>query len=62
MGLNGNNNEKEDVSIFVEIQCYVSYMILIMFGYLRDFLRKTGIERNRSAVEVKQMLDIFEAN
>lgn len=35
----------------IAIMCYLSYVVLIFFGYLRDFMRKTGLEKNLSAVE-----------
>ncbi|XP_078580214.1 serine palmitoyltransferase 2-like [Branchiostoma floridae x Branchiostoma japonicum] len=34
---------------------YISLAILIMFGYLRDFLRRIGLDKNRSATERNKM-------
>lgn len=35
----------------IALLCYFSYVVLTFFGYLRDFMRKTGLERNLAAVE-----------
>ncbi|XP_054166435.1 serine palmitoyltransferase 2-like [Oppia nitens] len=41
----------EDAPFHIVLLCYFSYVVLIMFGYLRDFLRQSGLERNPAAVE-----------
>lgn len=41
----------EEAPYHIVLLCYLSYVILILFGYLRDFLRNTGIEKNKTAVE-----------
>ena len=43
--------EKEEVPFVIECLCHLSYMIVISFGHLRDFLRKTGIEKQQGASE-----------
>lgn len=45
------SNQKEEAPLYVELLCYLSYIILILFGYLRDFLRAIGLEKTRSATE-----------
>ena len=44
-------SKKEEAPLYVELLCYLSYIILILFGYLRDFLRAIGLEKTRSATE-----------
>lgn len=41
----------EEVPYHIVLLCYLSYAVLILFGYLRDFMRKTGLEKNMAAVE-----------
>jgi len=48
------SNKKEETPLYIELLCYLSYAVLIIFGYLRDFLRNTGLERNKSASEVNR--------
>ncbi|RWS30972.1 serine palmitoyltransferase-like protein [Leptotrombidium deliense] len=43
--------EYEETPLVIALLGYLSYIILIIFGHLRDFLRNTGIERNKAAVE-----------
>ncbi|XP_074602557.1 serine palmitoyltransferase 2-like [Brevipalpus obovatus] len=43
--------EFEETPLIVAIFCYISYMILGIFGHLRDFLRETGIEKSPRTVE-----------
>ena len=43
--------EFEETPFVIIILVYISYFILNCFGHLRDFLRKTGIEKNKSAIE-----------
>lgn len=44
----------EEAPFHIVLLCYFSYVVLIAFGYLRDFLRKTGLEKNQSAVEANR--------
>ncbi|OTF70789.1 hypothetical protein BLA29_002899 [Euroglyphus maynei] len=44
-------NRYEPPPYHISFLCYVNYAVLILFGYLRDFMRKTGLEKNLSAVE-----------
>lgn len=43
--------EYEATPFIIIVLCYISYVILNFFGHLRDFLRNTGIEKNKCAVE-----------
>ncbi|KAI1295515.1 Serine palmitoyltransferase 2 [Halotydeus destructor] len=43
--------EFEETPYFIALICYISYLILTVFGHLRDFLRNNGIEKNKTAVE-----------
>ncbi|XP_075680521.1 serine palmitoyltransferase 2-like isoform X3 [Dermatophagoides pteronyssinus] len=44
-------NRYEQPPYHIAFLCYISYAVLILFGYIRDFMRKTGLEKNLSAVE-----------
>ena len=54
-------NRYEQPPYHIAFLCYISYAVLILFGYIRDFMRKTGLEKNLSAVErdreVKNLFD-----
>jgi serine palmitoyltransferase len=41
----------EEAPYHIVLLCYLSYVVLIIFGYFRDFLRNTGLEKNKTAVE-----------
>lgn len=43
--------EFEETPLHIALVCYFSYLVLNLFGYLRDCMRNTGLEKNRSAVE-----------
>ncbi|XP_074599854.1 serine palmitoyltransferase 2-like [Brevipalpus obovatus] len=43
--------EYEETPPIIAIYCYISYVILNIFGHLRDFCRRTGIEKNKASVE-----------
>jgi len=43
--------EFEETPYIIALLCYLSYVILTIFGHLRDFMRNTGLEKNKSAVE-----------
>lgn len=42
---------KEEVSFRIAFLCYLSYLIVIAFGHLRDFLKRVGIEQKKGSVE-----------
>jgi len=46
-----DSEEFEETPFYIPIQCYFWYAVQIIFGHLRDFLRATGIEKTRAAVE-----------
>lgn len=41
----------ESPPLYIALLCYFSYVVLILFGYFRDFLRSVGLEKNMAAVE-----------
>lgn len=43
--------EKEEVPFMIELLCHLSYLLVILFGHLRDFMRNVGIEKKRGASE-----------
>lgn len=49
----------EETPYHIAVLCYLSYAVLILFGYLRDFFRKSGIEKNKSAVEINREVSSF---
>ena len=58
--------EFEDTPFQVAVLTYLSYFFLILFGYLRDFMRKYGLERSKAPKEygnkvsfVRKRLDWF---
>ncbi|KAG8186301.1 hypothetical protein JTE90_007326 [Oedothorax gibbosus] len=46
--------EFEDTPFFIVLCIYVSNAILTVFGYLRDFLRKSGLEKNFMACDNRE--------
>ncbi|MFH4976311.1 hypothetical protein AB6A40_003020 [Gnathostoma spinigerum] len=50
-------NEFEKTNLLTAICCYITWTILFMFAYLREFLRKHGIEKNLAAVETPRQAD-----
>ena len=45
------NEEFEETPLYAAILTYLSYSILCLFGWLRDFLRQSRIEKKRGAVD-----------
>lgn len=43
--------EKEEVPFAIAVLCHLSYLLLSLFGYLRDFMRSVGIERRKGGQE-----------
>lgn len=41
----------EETPLHIALICYFSYAVLIIFGHLRDFMRRTGLEKNQFAQE-----------
>lgn len=41
----------EDTPFQVAVLTYLSYFFLILFGYLRDYMRKYGLERSKAPME-----------
>ena len=44
-------NDFEEPPLFCAVMTYMSYFLLIIFGYMRDFMRKYGLEKSRGAKE-----------
>ncbi|XP_066280595.1 serine palmitoyltransferase 2-like [Branchiostoma lanceolatum] len=47
----------EPVPLLVACLTYLGYGMLVLFGYFRDFLRKSGVETTHSTIERKKMRD-----
>lgn len=43
--------EKEEVPFLIAILCHLSYLLVSIFGYLRDFMRNIGLEKKKGASE-----------
>ena len=43
--------EFEETPLYAAISTYLSYAILCLFGWLRDFLRQSNIEKKRGAID-----------
>ncbi|XP_027050120.1 serine palmitoyltransferase 2-like [Pocillopora damicornis] len=41
----------EETPLFIAVMTYLSYFFLIIFGYMRDFMRKYGLEKSKSVKE-----------
>lgn len=41
----------EETPFHAAVMTYLSYFFLIIFGYLRDFMRKYGLEKSKAAKE-----------
>lgn len=48
---NAKHEEFEATPLLIAVITYISYAILIAFGYLRDFLRYYGVEKTRGFTE-----------
>ncbi|XP_068730448.1 serine palmitoyltransferase 2-like [Montipora capricornis] len=45
------DNEYEGIPLIAAVTTYLSYFFLLIFGYLRDFMRKYGLEKPKGAKE-----------
>lgn len=41
--------------MWVSLVTYLGYSLLFIFGHFRDFLRRTGIEKTKTASELPKM-------
>lgn len=48
---NLQDEQFEETPLYAAILTYISYGILCLFGWLRDFLRQSGLEKKRGAVD-----------
>jgi serine palmitoyltransferase len=46
-----NSEDFEQTPIWIAVMTYIAYAILILFGYLRDFMRFYGLEKSRAFKE-----------
>ncbi|CAF0814593.1 unnamed protein product [Rotaria sp. Silwood1] len=53
---NLQHEEFEETPLYAAILTYLSYSILCLFGWLRDFLRQSNIEKKRGAVDPNALL------
>ena len=44
-------DEFEETPLYAAVMTYMSYFFLIVFGYMRDFMRKYGLEKSKSVKE-----------
>ncbi|TKR88540.1 hypothetical protein L596_012766 [Steinernema carpocapsae] len=47
-------NEFEKTNGFIAFSVYFTWMLLLVFAYIREFLRKYGFEKNKAAVELEK--------
>jgi hypothetical protein len=45
------SSDFEQTPISIAVMTYIAYAILILFGYLRDFMRFYGLEKSRAVKE-----------
>ena len=43
--------EFEETPLYAAVLTYINYAILCLFGWLRDFMRQSNIEKKRGAVD-----------
>lgn len=48
---NLQNEDFEETPLYAAILTYLGYGILCLFGWLRDLMRRTGVEKKRGAVD-----------
>ena len=46
------HEEFEETPLMVAVLTYIGYFVLVVFGYLRDFMRKYGIEKSKTGKEL----------
>lgn len=47
-----HNEEFQPTPLLIAVLTYISYAILILFGYMRDLMRFYGLEKSRSFKEL----------
>lgn len=45
------HEEFEETPLLTAVTTYIAYALLILFGYLRDFLRYYGLEKSKAFTE-----------
>ena len=51
LGRKTNCEEFEQAPVWIAIMTYIAYAILMLFGYLRDFMRHYGLEKSQAFKE-----------
>ena len=44
-------DEFEEAPLYTVVMTYMSYFFLIVFGYMREFMRKYGLEKSKAGNE-----------
>ena len=57
-----HDEEFEATPLFIAVITYISYAILIIFGYIRDLMRFYGLEKSRSYKELGNKVEKPAAN
>lgn len=45
------HEEFEETPLMVAVLTYIGYFVLVVFGYIRDFMRNYGIEKSKTGKE-----------
>jgi serine palmitoyltransferase len=53
------HEEFEETPIIVAVLTYIGYFVLVVFGYLRDFMRNYGIEKSKTGKEYGNEVSIY---
>ena len=51
LGGKTNREEFEQAPVWITVMTYIDYAILMLFGYLRDFMRHYGLEKSQAFKE-----------
>ena len=50
----------EETPLLIAVMTYIAYALLILFGYVRDFMRYYGLEKSRAFKEEGNKVGSFE--
>lgn len=53
------HEEFEETPLLVAVLTYIGYFVLVVFGYLRDFMRNYGIERSKTGKEYANEVSLY---
>lgn len=51
----------EETPLLVAVWTYIGYAVLVIFGYLRELMRKYGFEKSKGAKEKGNKVSIYQA-